>query len=83
VPARRRGGRGRFGEIRCVDGLPHALHDPLPERRIDQTSSVRKGFNEKSNDARGIIRLKSAVRGGARFRPPLVDEADGAHAHGA
>jgi hypothetical protein len=69
VPARRRGGRGRFGEIRCVDGLPHALHDPLPERRIEQTSSVRKGFDEKSNDARGIIRLKSLVTGGPAFGP--------------
>jgi hypothetical protein len=49
VPARHRGGRGRFGELRCVDGLQHGLHGLSPGRRIDQTADVRKGSNEKSN----------------------------------
>jgi hypothetical protein len=49
VPARHRGGRGRFGELRCVDGLQHGLHGLSPGRRIDQTADVRKGCNEKSN----------------------------------
>jgi hypothetical protein len=49
-PARDRGGRGRVGEIRCVDDGQRGPHSPLVGWRIDETPEVRKAVPTRPSE---------------------------------